>query len=169
MGMCRGGGAGPDQRDPHLLRNCPQDQPRRPGSVPQPSLHQRKHPPPFTARTLTTCRFGGREKMWGDLRGGKKSVGELRSSPDELTVTLQVHLISETAPCLGSLQSGSTVSSSSVRSRNAFLRTCRRDIFACDIKRPHSPGRAASEPEPGAQEAAVVGEHQGRGQGQGAV
>lgn len=30
-----------------------------------------------------------REKMWGDLRGGKKSVNELRGSPDELTVTLQ--------------------------------------------------------------------------------
>jgi len=29
-----------------------------------------------------------REKMWGDLRGGKKSVSELRSAPQELTVTL---------------------------------------------------------------------------------
>ena len=35
-------------------------------------------------------RGGGSEKMWGDLRGGKKSVSELRGSPDELTVTLQV-------------------------------------------------------------------------------
>jgi hypothetical protein len=31
--------------------------------------------------------------MWGDLRGGKKSVSELRSSPDELTVTLQVRAL----------------------------------------------------------------------------
>lgn len=29
-----------------------------------------------------------REKMWGDLRGGKKSVAELRGTPAELTVTL---------------------------------------------------------------------------------
>ena len=27
--------------------------------------------------------------MWGDLRGGKKSVSELRGTPDTLTVTLQ--------------------------------------------------------------------------------
>lgn len=26
--------------------------------------------------------------MWGDLRGGKKSVGELKSIPMEITVTL---------------------------------------------------------------------------------
>jgi hypothetical protein len=30
-----------------------------------------------------------REKMWGDLRGGKKSVFELRDTPEELTVTMQ--------------------------------------------------------------------------------
>mmetsp|Transcript_63307 Transcript_63307/g.131707 ORF Transcript_63307/g.131707 Transcript_63307/m.131707 type:complete len:242 (-) Transcript_63307:144-869(-) len=30
-----------------------------------------------------------REKMWGDLRGGKKSVAELRSTPQSLTITLQ--------------------------------------------------------------------------------
>jgi len=29
-----------------------------------------------------------REKMWGDLRGGKKSVSELRGTPDTLTVTM---------------------------------------------------------------------------------
>lgn len=28
------------------------------------------------------------EKMWGDLRGGKKSVGELKGVPQEITVTL---------------------------------------------------------------------------------
>eukprot|EP00961_Rhodomonas_salina_P163950 2208036-Rhodomonas_salina.1 len=28
------------------------------------------------------------EKMWGDLRGGKKSVTELRGTPQELTITL---------------------------------------------------------------------------------
>mmetsp|Transcript_19116 Transcript_19116/g.29899 ORF Transcript_19116/g.29899 Transcript_19116/m.29899 type:complete len:203 (-) Transcript_19116:439-1047(-) len=31
-----------------------------------------------------------REKMWGDLRGGKKSLGELRSTPEELTVIISV-------------------------------------------------------------------------------
>jgi len=30
-----------------------------------------------------------REKMWGDLRGGKKSVAELRGTPEELIITLQ--------------------------------------------------------------------------------
>jgi ferredoxin len=29
-----------------------------------------------------------REKMWGDLRGGKKSIGELKGVPLEITVTL---------------------------------------------------------------------------------
>ncbi len=38
------------------------------------------------------ARRHGSEKMWGDLRGGKKSVNELRGSPDELTVTLQVRV-----------------------------------------------------------------------------
>jgi len=28
------------------------------------------------------------EKMWGDLRGGKKSIGELKGVPLEITVTL---------------------------------------------------------------------------------
>jgi hypothetical protein len=29
-----------------------------------------------------------REKMWGDLKGGKKSVSELRGAPEALTITL---------------------------------------------------------------------------------
>ena len=29
-----------------------------------------------------------REKMWGDLRGGKKSVAELKGAPETLTITL---------------------------------------------------------------------------------
>mmetsp|Transcript_65078 Transcript_65078/g.95295 ORF Transcript_65078/g.95295 Transcript_65078/m.95295 type:complete len:212 (+) Transcript_65078:132-767(+) len=30
-----------------------------------------------------------REKMWGDLRGGKKSIGELQGPPMEITIILQ--------------------------------------------------------------------------------
>jgi len=40
-----------------------------------------------TPKTNMDC--PDRERMWGDLRGGKKSIGELQGPPTEVTIVLQ--------------------------------------------------------------------------------